>query len=245
VLKTLLIAMLLPPVNLVLAILVGVVLLRRFPRFARWLTGIAALLLLVLGMPAVSGAMLCALERNLPMTPPADKPPGAIVILGGEVMRIKGGPSDVTVGPLSLERLRAGAALWRKTQLPILVSGGDVGEDTPPVALLMRDSLVEDFHVPVRWVEDRSADTWQNARDSAAILRAAGITSVYVVTHAWHERRAMIAFADTGITATAAPTPLDRPATPILLDFVPRVSSWETSYFALHEWIGGLWYELR
>ena len=38
----------------------------------------------------------------------------------------------------------------------------------------MRDSLTQDFQVPVRWVEDRSRDTWQNARDSAAILRANG-----------------------------------------------------------------------
>jgi uncharacterized SAM-binding protein YcdF (DUF218 family) len=243
-LKSLLIAMLLPPVNLVFVILVGLAMLRTFPRLARWLIGVAAVLLLVLAMPAVAGTMLCALERNLPMTPPADKPPGAIVILGAEVNHVVGQP-EVTVGRLTLERLRAGAALERKTHLPILVSGGDIGEDSPAVALLMRESLIQDFQVPVHWTEDKSADTWQNARDSAAILRANGIDSIYLVTHAWHERRALMAFAATGITVTVAPTPLDRPATPIPLDFVPRVTSWETSYYALHEWIGCAWYALR
>jgi uncharacterized SAM-binding protein YcdF (DUF218 family) len=243
-LKSLLTTLLVPPVNLVFVILAGVALLRIVPRLARWLIAAAAFVLLILAMPAVSGNMLCALERNLPMTPPAGKPPGAIVILGAEVTHIDGAPYGETVGRLTLERLRAGAALQRKTQLPILVSGGDIGDDTTPLARLMRDSLMQDFQVPVRWTEDRSRDTWQNARDSAAILRANGIDSIYVVTSSWHERRALIAFAGTGITVTAAPTPLDRPATPILSDFIPRVSSWETSYYALHEWLGCVWYAL-
>lgn len=241
--KSLLLTLLLPPVNLVFVILAGLVLLHMVPRLARWLITVATLLLLVLAMPAVSGGMLRALEVHLPMTPPAGKPPGAIVILGAEATRIDGPPPGETVGRLTLERLRAGAALQRKTQLPILVSGGDLGEGAPSLALLMRDSLTQDFQVPVRWTEDRSRDTWQNAEYSAAILHANGIDSIYLVTHSWHERRALMAFAGTGITVTAAPTPLDRPATPPL-DFMPRVSAWETSYFALHEWIGCVWYAL-
>jgi uncharacterized SAM-binding protein YcdF (DUF218 family) len=128
--------------------------------------------------------------------------------------------------------------------LPILVSGGEVGKGAPPVAVLMRESLTRDFQVPVRWTEDRSRDTWENARDSAAILRAAGIGSIYLVTNAWHERRALMAFAGTGLTVTAAPTPLDRPAGPIPSDFVPQALSWEISFYALHEWIGCIWYAL-
>jgi uncharacterized SAM-binding protein YcdF (DUF218 family) len=242
--KSLLVTLLLPPVNLVFVILAGVALLRHVPGLARWLITVAALVLLFLAMPAVAGTMLCALEGNLPMTPPAGKPPGAIVILGAEVTHIAGTPSTETVGRLTLERLRAGAALQRKTQLPVLVSGGDIGEDAPPIALLMRDSLTQDFQVPVRWTEDRSRDTWQNAQYSAAILHANGIDSIYLVTHSWHERRALMAFAGTGITVTVAPTPLDRLATPTAIGFVPRVSAWETSYYALHEWIGCLWYAL-
>ena len=99
-------------------------------------------------MPAVAGTLLCALERNLPMTPPADKPPGAIVILGAEVTHTAAAQPGDTVGRLTLERLRAGAALQRKTRLPILVSGGVIGDDPPPIAVLMRQSLTQDFQVP-------------------------------------------------------------------------------------------------
>ena len=241
-LKALLSFLLLPPVNLVFAILAGVALQRRTPRFAHWLIGIASTLLLVLAMPAVAGTLLCRLESGLPLLPPPGKPPGAIVILGGDVAHMAA--TGITVGPLSLERVRIGAALQRKTGLPILVTGGVLGGEPPAVADVMRDSLEQDFRVPVRWVERHSADTWQNARDSAAILRANGIDSIYLVTQPWHERRAMMAFANTAITVTASPGPLDRPPKPLARDFVPRVSAWVTSFYALHEWIGCLWYAL-
>ena len=109
----------------------------------------------------------------------------------------------------------------------------------------MADSLVDDFQVPARWVERESRDTWENARLSAAILHKQDITSVYVVTQAWHMRRAIVAFADTGITVTAAPTPFHRVPVSDAGDFVPGVGGWRDSYYALHEWIGWVWYSVR
>jgi len=241
-LKSVLSFLVLPPVNLVLAIVVGVILLRRTPHVARWLIGVATVLLLVLGMPAVASALLYPLELGLPTTPPPGKPPGAIVILGGDVSRVAHG--EITIGPLSLQRVLVGAELYRKTQLPILITGGVLGREPPAVADVMRDTMVQDFKTPVRWVEDRSSDTWQNARDSAAILRANGIDSIYLVTQPWHERRAMIAFVAAGFTVTAAPGPLNRRPRPKPGDFVPEVSAWVTTFYAVHEWIGCLWYSM-
>lgn len=242
-LKSVLEFLILPPVNLVLAIVVGLLVLRTRPCLGRWIIGASTALLLLLGMPAVGYGLLIGLEQGLPMTPPPGDPPAAIVILGADVRLIRE-PPGISVGPLALQRLRAGAALYRKTHLPILISGGVIGSDEPPVSLLMAHSLEQDFHVPVRWIEDRSRDTWENASDSAAILRRAGIRSIYLVTHAWHERRALIAFRHTGLIVTAAPTKLDRYPPFGLGDFVPTAKVWLYSYFAVHEWVGCIWYEL-
>lgn len=242
--KALLVPFIVPPANLILAALAGALLWRAYPRLSLWLVRVSVLFLVLLSMPVVSGTLLWTLEQGLPLQPPAGKPPQAIVILTAGLIRTDGGHPGAVVDPLGLQRAAAGAALERRTHLPILVSGGSEGTDVPTLAAVMRQTLVQDFQVPVRWVEDRSVDTWQNARFSAAILRANKIDSIYLVTHAWHERRALIAFRPTGLAVTAAPVLLNRLPNPVFEDFVPHATALTDSYYALHEWIGCLWYSL-
>lgn len=238
-------ALLLPPTSLVLSAIIGLLLRRRYARTGRVLTWASLLALLALSLPVVSEPLLLALERGLPLAPPADAPPQAIVILGGDVLRSRQDGKTVShVGGLSLERVRAGAVLYRQTGLPILVTGGPPRGGDPAVGTLMALSLQRDFGVPVRWIESESLDTWQNARMSAAILHQAGISSVFVVTQAWHMRRALQSFAATGIRVTASPTYLDQAPTLMLADFLPNVGAWLSGYLALHEWIGRAWYAL-
>jgi uncharacterized SAM-binding protein YcdF (DUF218 family) len=246
------IAALVPPLNLVPLGLLGTGL----AAFTRWrraglaLAGAALVGLLLLALPITGGLLIASLERDLPLVPPADDPPRAIVVLAAEVEHGRlyppaAGADQTDLGPLTLLRLRAAAALARRTGLPVLVSGGKPPTGTVSLAALMAESLRDDFGIPARWREDQSEDTWENAADSAAILKRAGIGSVYVVTHAWHMRRAMIAFRAAGLRATAAPVLLDRSPTGIFSDFAPRLTGWRMSFYALHEWIGCLYYAWR
>jgi uncharacterized SAM-binding protein YcdF (DUF218 family) len=200
---------------------------------------------LILATPIVSGTLLLTLEHGLPTTPPADAPPQAIVVLGGDLRRTGTDAMTLQPGPLSLERLRAGAILYRQTHLPILITGGRQRPGEPSIAEVMANSMQQDFQLPVEWLENSSDDTWANAQLSAVILREHGVKSIYLVTHAWHMRRALIAFAHTGLAVTAAPTWFDRMAGPPELAFVPNVGGWLNSFYALHEWIGCAWYALR
>ncbi len=241
-LKTLLVLLILPPMNLVLLAAAGLVTARFRPRFG-WMIGAVSMVgLLLLSFHAVSHPILAALERDLPTTPRLDAPPTAIVVLSGDALRSPSVNGGVLVGHLTLQRLRTAAALQRQTGLPILVSGGAIADSKTSFAKIMSDSLNEDFRVPVRWLEEKSRNTWENAQFSAELLKSEGITSVYVVTHAWHMRRSLFAFSHTGLTVTAAPTPLLSVLGPTPSDFIPSVSSWQAAYFAFHEWVGGLWY---
>ena len=233
-----------PPSCFLYMALLGVLLTWRRRRGGGALIGIGLAGLTILALPAVAVAMIDALEQNLPVDPPAGAMPEAIVILGGDLMR-NAGPPLALPGYLTLDRLRAGVELSRRTGLPILGSGGIVPEDRPPVATIMATSLREDFQLPAKWVEDRSSDTWENASFSATILRAQGIKSVYVVTQAWHMRRALLAFRHTGLTVTAAPSSMNPRLDLLPSDFLPHASAWGLSYFALHEWIGCAWYAAR
>jgi uncharacterized SAM-binding protein YcdF (DUF218 family) len=242
--KSLLLAVTLPPICFLYLAILGLLIVRFYRRLGRVLLCAGLLGLVVLGLPAVGGSLIIALEQGLPVTPPPNDMPQAIVVLGGDMSRSVDAPYTLP-GLLTLDRLRAGAALRRKTGLPILVTGGVLIKDHPAIATVMADSLRGDFQVPVEWVEDVSNDTWENAAFSAAILKEHGIHSVYVVTQAWHMRRAMIAFRHTGLVVTAAPTSVNPPIEFISSDFMPHASIWALSYYALHEWIGCAWYAIR
>jgi uncharacterized SAM-binding protein YcdF (DUF218 family) len=242
ILHELLVSLIVPPPNLPLVALAGLALRRRRPRLGQGLLVGALAALVALSLPAVSQTLLVSLERNLPLTPPAADPPGAIVILSAEIVHLRGPGRREQVGRMTLERMRVGAALYRHTHLPILVTGGRLGgKHVVAVAEQMAQSLRQDFNVPVRWVEPRSQTTWQNAAFSAAILRRAGIGSVYLVTDAWHEKRALLAFRHFGLVATAAPVALDALTDTVL----PSSLAWRNAYFAFHEWIGLADYALR
>jgi uncharacterized SAM-binding protein YcdF (DUF218 family) len=243
--RNLVLMLAMPPMGFVTLLVVAVCLRGRWQGWGKRLGWLSLAGLLITAMPAVSTPMLRALEIGLPTTPPAGDPPKAIVVLGGDLIRAAEEPLGVRPGLLTLDRLRTAAALHRRTGLPILVTGGIVQPHAPPVGDVMAVSLKDDFQTPAKWTEDQSVNTQQNAQYSAQILRAAGIDSVYVVTHSWHMRRALLAFQRTGLKVTAAPTDLDEPLGPELNDFVPRTAAWQTCWFALHEWIGYAWYAIR
>jgi uncharacterized SAM-binding protein YcdF (DUF218 family) len=243
--KSILETLALPPTGFVVLIVAGLLLRGQWYRFGRRLTWASLIALILFGMPVVSYSMLLALETGLPLQPPADHPPQAIVVLGAEVIRAHQEKLGLRPGLLTLDRLRTAAAVHRRTGLPILVTGGTTQPGTAPIGLVMEQSLKDDFQTAPRWVEDKATDTWENAHFSADILRAQGITSIYLVTHSWHMRRALVAFRGTGLTVTAAPTSFDDPLGLDIDDFLPRASGWQTGYFAIHEWVGYAWYKLR
>jgi uncharacterized SAM-binding protein YcdF (DUF218 family) len=237
-------AMVVPPLALLPISLGGALLAWRHRRTGLTLAGIGTALLLLLSLPAVGGDLLVSLEQRLPLAPPADDPPQAIVILAADAVHTVGA-DGFDVGPLTLERLDAGAELYRRVHVPILVTGGRPYRGHPSLATRMATVLAEDFRVPTRWTETRSSNTWENAAFSAPILAAHGIHSIYLVTHAWHMRRAIFCFRQFGITVTAAPVRLDRRTISALTDFAPSIKGWSDAYDAFHEWIGLAWYHLH
>ncbi len=230
--------LLIPPTALLLPLALGVAL-----RW-RWLAGLALAGLVLLAMPITAPVVegLIADTRA-----PAAAAPGAIVILSAE--RRDGRPGGVLdredIGAFTTERVRAGVLLARRTGLPMLVSGGVLKPGTPPIAETMARVMSEEFALTPRWVEGRSLDTWQNARFSAEILRAAGVGSIYLVTTSWHMARSRLAFERAGLAVV--PMPARAPGKPgwEAWEFVPTAAAWTRSYYALHELIGYWWYLVR
>jgi uncharacterized SAM-binding protein YcdF (DUF218 family) len=167
----------------------------------------------------------------------------AVVILGGGVRRHADEFGGATLSGLTLERVRYGARVARATGLPVLVSGG-AQKDMPAEAPLMRDALVKEYGVPVRWVEPRSLNTHENAIYSAALLKASGVKRVILVGHSFDFPRTRLEFEAAGIAVVAAPisTATWEPVT--LGDFVPGLGGMQRSYFATYELLANAVYWL-
>lgn len=139
--------------------------------------------------------------------PPAEPAGDVIIMLGGGAM--PDSPDVDGVGALCsspANRLLTAVRLQRKLGVPILLSGGQVYEDTGAEAKIARRILI-DLGVPESkiLVETRSINTTQNARYSAEILRAQGLTQPILVTSAFHMKRAVLNFKKQGIDVVPYP----------------------------------------
>lgn len=237
--KKLVSVLILPPLGPLLLIAAGLALLGRRPRLGKTLAWGGLALTLALSTPITVGLLLKPLERTPVLAPDAARGARAIVILGGGQRRHAPEFSGATVNRLSLERIRYGARLARRTGLPILVTGGAPTGEIPE-ALLMKDALERDFGLKVTWTESASRDTRDNARHSAEILRDAGIGRILLVTHAAHMPRAEAEFRVAGLEVIPAPTAwLGGPGSnEQVLDFVPDATTSFAGWFAVHEWLG-------
>ena len=237
--------LLLPPANLLLLMLVGLVLLRRRPRLGKTILVLAGMTLWLLSLHVVSIGLLRPLENGYPVW---DGRTGADVIVVLGTNRYRNAPEfsgNDDVSSTALERLRYAAILARQLKKPLLLTGGKPEGGGRSEAETMQTALQRDFGLTARWLEGDSDNTRENAQKSALILKQAGVSKVFLVTHAWHMSRAVPVFSGTGLQVVPAPMGFasTRPLT--LLDFIPRAESLAVSSRALHEWIGLAWYALR
>ncbi len=191
---------LLPPLGLAWLFVFAWLLIRRRPRAARWLIGLGLFMCYLLATPLANQWLLGLVRDD---TVPVAAKPQAIVVLGaGRGLIVDAEDHVVAAYPTAtvLERLLTAAQLQKRTGLPLLVAGGSVDGRAPSEAAVMQASLTSDFGVPVRWVEDQSRNTAENAQFSAPMLKAAGVNTVLLVTHEEHMRRARLLFEAQGIT---------------------------------------------
>ncbi len=201
--------LLLPPGGLLILVLLAWLLRRRAPRLAGLCLAVGLGGLLAMSLPVTVEWGARALERE-PALVEAQWPglagqAGAIVVLGaGRELADAAWGSDQP-SHLAFERLRYAARLARASGLPILTSGGLHYGRPPSEAQLGAEVLQRDFAVSVRWLEERSRTTWENAVYSAQMLREAGIERVVLVTSAVHMPRSRWCFEQNGLEVIAAP----------------------------------------
>ena len=249
--KPVLTALLLPPVPLLLLMLIGARLI--LPRRGLgWLVIVTSVALLWVTNCTGTAQLLSQFALRPPPPLSSDrikelkaeaKGPVAILVLGGGLEPFAPEYGVSNLNSRSLERLRYGMWLSRETGLPVGFSGG-VGwgqGDGTPEARIASQIAANDFGRPLKWIEENSRDTRENAARSVPLLRKAGIKHIVLVTHGWHMPRSMAAFevaAGGDMRIEAAPMGLAQRTDLPVLEWIPTSDGTTRVRTVLRELIG-------
>ncbi len=213
-------------------------------RLARRRLAVGAWLLAgVLFATAACGWLPAKLLAGL-QTPYAQRPvPGwsgrdAIVLLGAGTVRIPGDGVEPTV--FAQGRINEAVRLYRACkahggECRLEVSGGDALHTGRSEAQVYAETLVALGVAPGDLLlEVRSMNTWQNAQFGAPLLRAQGVRRVWLVSSAFHLRRASRYFAHFGVHAV----PVRGDWLKARVGWMPQAWNLTVTDAALHEYIG-------
>ena len=181
----------------------------RHARFGRALA-LAAILILVAAATLPIGMLLIApLEDRFP-PPPADlPPPEGIIVLGGAIDDVASAARGQTVFDEGGERLTEAVLLAKRyPQARIVYTGGSgsLTGRTSTEALQARNFMAAMGVAPDRvTIEDKSRNTDENARFTAAIVHPEPSQRWIIVTSAFHMPRAMGVFEKAGFHPIAYP----------------------------------------
>ncbi len=216
--KPVLSALLLPPVPMLVLLLIGARLL--LPRRGLgWSVIVSSVALIWLAGCTGTARLLDQFALHPPPALSADRIKDlkggrdtAIVVLGGGLQPFAPEYGVGSLSDVSLARLRYGLWLGRRTGLPVAFSGG-VGwgqPDAKPEAQVAAQIAQAEFGQPLRWIEDNSRDTRENALRTIALLRPQGISHIVLVTGGTHMPRALRDFRQAaGNTLQVDPAPMD------------------------------------
>lgn len=227
--------------------------------FSHWGLGISGAFYLVLGLfrtrpgalfgasrsiAAAAGGLFLTLNYlpipnlfALPLLapgPPPEKAPAAVVLGGGL-------SPDGTPSAASILRVVEGVRIYHAGRAPLLLfstgtTSPGAGSEAAAMARLARSLGVPPESIRL---EETSRNTEENARHSAALLRAQGIDRVLLVTDPLHMRRALESFRAHGILAEPAS------AAPPAFSWSRTGNGWNLFQRVLHEYLGIAYYRLR
>lgn len=185
------------------------------------------------------GWLLAPLQAPYAQRPALDwAPRNVIVLLGAGTVRVPAAGVEPTL--FAHGRIDEAARLYRDCKVhggdcKVEVSGGDTLHTGRAEAQVYGDALVAlGVARGDLLLEPRSMNTWQNAQFSAPLLRAQGAPRVWLVSSAFHLRRASLYFAHFGVRAT-----------PVRGDWLVPRRGWQPQAWnlaltdvALHEYLG-------
>jgi len=206
-------------------------------KLVRKLAFLSALLLYLVSVEPFKDLLYYPLEA--PFKRPAVGEAQAIVVLGGGVY------NNGYLKASSYKRLITAFLLHRETGLPLILSGGASLKAIPEAKVMKK--LLKSFGVDEDkvYAELKSRDTGENAKFVKEVCKRLKCRRVYLVTSAFHMRRAKRLFEREGFEVLPYPTDFRFEGVYNLYSLFPKYSVFYDSSVALREYLALLFYALR
>lgn len=247
----------LPPISNIVAVLIGVALLKRYPRAGKLMILFSMLSLYAFSTPKCSNFLLRLVELHQPLQVEAareridqlaneqNEPRLAIVVLGSG-SQFAAQYDSYTIDDNAASRLTYAVWLADKINQPVMLTGGVLRPNVVAHSVLMADYMREHLNAEPDWLETSSRTTYENAKFAAVILKEERISTVILVTNAYHMQRSVRLFEARGLNVIAAPIQSSlRDQGITLRNITPTMDDLQLTYAVLHEFLGLAWYQLR
>jgi len=225
-----------PGIFVIILFLAGI-----YAKKAKTLFFISALVLWALSTKFVANYLLYPLESNYKSD---NITPAAVVLLGGGT-----NSNDVFKAlPDAFKREVYAILLSKATKLPLIFSGG--GELKTKEA----ENAKKDIELILKicncnikaYFENKSLNTSQNARFTAKLFEKLSLPKkIYLVTSAYHMKRAMLLFRNQGFYINPKPVGFYYNHEYSFWDVLPQMGNLNRSYKAIHEYFGILFFKIR
>jgi uncharacterized SAM-binding protein YcdF (DUF218 family) len=243
-LKPILTALVLPPTGPLLLALAALLLATRRRAAGLALAAACIVLAIALGSHAVARLLARELLPEVAAVQPQQlRDVQAIVVLGAGVWPDAPEYGAPQPNEPALVRLRYAVRLARQTGKPLAFAGGVGWAGAPGAATegsVTRRVLQEDYGLALRWLDDRSRDTAENADRMAELARPDGVRRIALVTDAVHMPRAAAEFRRAGFEVVPAPTDFLLPKERELLEWLPSTRGLAACRYVIREWLGRL-----
>jgi len=237
VLSKLFTALFLPPgIFVIILFLAGF-----FAKKAKYIFFSAAVLLWALSSKFVANMLLYPLEHNYIQE---NTTPSAVVVLGGGT----NSKDILKASPDAFKREVYGILTAKQENLPLIFSGGG-SYKTKEAQNVKKDInlITKTCNCNIRtYYENKSLNTYQNAEYTAKLFEKLNLPKrIYLVTSAYHMKRAAAAFKKFGFEIVPKPVGFLSSDEYTFWDFLPGMNSLANSYKALHEYFGLLSFYLK
>lgn len=248
ILSKIILYLILPPASLIIVMALGVLLIRRYPRFAKAFIVFGLSVLSLISIRPVSDALIRPLESSFPpLKVSSMNSANVIVVLTGGVTDLSWRSISPQPSRTSLSRIIYGITLYKQAPgINIIISGGSGSPEKQNIseADAMKDMAIA-LGVPAKdmLIERDSRNTIESVN---ALKRLVGDKSIILVTSAYHMKRAVAMFKKMGVDVIPAPTDyMSEQKKASLYSLVPKASHLLTSSTAFYEYISFIWYRVN